>query len=153
MSRKSEFQSSVLYHGTSVDLLPGDIVEPGTDGVAWAAREPWYAARRAVVKNQDDPKRTNYPRIYTVEPLGETTDSYDKNMLIKPNKGEGKHVTSKDGFIVTGEHTPDESEWDKHLFKGVNRYRKSAGMPNLSLRKRAGIFRSSSRKRPGLELE
>lgn len=132
-------KEEVFYHGTDADLLPGDIVEPGEDGVSWAAREPWYATRRAVVRAQYNRGQANlknesyegHPRIYTVTPLGDIEDTHKPGMLIDP-KTEGVHVTSKDGFMVTGEYTPDIKEFNENVIKGTVRYRAEKGMPPLS---------------------
>lgn len=135
-----------MFHGTKADLMPGDIIDPGSDGRAWASKEPWYAAHRAMDKfsHTTTPGRgtpTERPRIYTVEPLGQAHTVHEPGMIVDPSKGDTPHVASHSGLLVTGEHTPSESEWDGYLAKAENRKREAAGTAPLSAIQQQSIFK------------
>lgn len=49
-----------FYHGTEADFNPGDLVEPRTDGVAWASTNREVAASYG-------------SKVYHVEPAEDTT--------------------------------------------------------------------------------
>lgn len=113
MGRKAEFQASALFHGTAHPFKEGDIVNPGSqDGYAYATPDIDYANRRAHQavpflwedlkkvnpdwntpngKQYDQFKEETPPRVYQVEPIGETEDA---------TQDEFKNVKSKQGFRV-----------------------------------------------------
>lgn len=60
MGRNNNDFSKGLFHGTNADLNPGDLVEPRTDGVAWASTNREVAAGYG-------------SKLYHVEPAEDTT--------------------------------------------------------------------------------
>jgi len=113
VARKAEFQASALFHGTVHPFKEGDLIVPGPrDEYAYATHHFDYAhgrAEQAVNFSWEDLKQVNPkwntpggkqfdeyeketpPRVYQVEPVGETEDA---------SQGEFKHVKSKQGFRV-----------------------------------------------------
>ena len=106
-----------LYHGTTSNLNPGDIVEPrlGSDKlpkeqVAYAAMEKSYAVRHAVSRSEGEKKLGvgRQPRVYRVEPLPGTVHDLDEN---KSRDNQQPNVISPKGFKVVEEDKDNKGGW------------------------------------------
>jgi hypothetical protein len=98
-----------LYHGTNVELNPGDVIKPGEGGVAYAAGSKWYAIRQARKAAVRAGKGT--PKVYKVKPVGETSEVRSP-MLSEADKS---HMTSTKGFEVIKTDLRDASVQNKSL--------------------------------------
>ena len=89
--------SQQLFHGTHVDLNPGETVKPGKDfGYAFATSDPTLAAEYG-------------PKVYQVHPVDpEAAHKFTQDELSKwvgePSKDNKSVVKSKQGFTVINRH-------------------------------------------------
>ena len=101
------------YHGTSADLQPGDLIEPGYTSNFGSRRKANHvyltATVDAAVWGAELATGDGSGRIYFVEPTGPIED--DPNLTDKKFPGNPtKSYRSRDPLVVTGELT----EWEGH---------------------------------------
>jgi hypothetical protein len=103
-------QQFTMYHGTTAELNPGDIVKPAA---AIGKNRHWKSGKSDVAYSTEDKSTADYfaniaairggtPRVYEVEPLGETTT---RNLELSKKKYTEAIIEhqSKEGFKVKRE--------------------------------------------------
>jgi hypothetical protein len=105
VSRSHEFHKARLFHGTTHEFKPGDIIDSQSSMSPWAYSTPdqdtatSYASLR---NNQDGGSKS--PRVYEVE-----AQKRDRWHGTHGPDGPVKEVRSKKGLKVLREITPQES--------------------------------------------
>jgi hypothetical protein len=99
-----------MYHGTTAELNPGDIVKPAA---AIGKNRHWKSGKSDVAYSTEDKSTADYfaniaairggtPKVYEVEPLGETSLRNLSTSKRKYAQAVIEHQ-SKEGFKVKGE--------------------------------------------------
>ena len=112
--RRGEQQMPTLYHGTGAALEPGELVLPGQEPVhvmrhehVYATSHPGWARVYAHYAGGGSPKYGGKPRLYEVEPTGETEPD--------PTRGGLGSIRSLHPMRVVREHSSEE-----HPFSTAN---------------------------------
>ena len=113
MTAIDELSSQRFYHGTKVDLKPGDLIEPGYNSNYGKKKKAAYAYLTATLDaatwGAELALGERPGRIYMVEPTGPIAD--DPNLTDKKYPGNTtKSYRSRDPLRVTGEVT----DWQGH---------------------------------------
>jgi rifampin ADP-ribosylating transferase len=113
MTNPADLNSEPYYHGTRVDLKPGDLIGPGYDsnyGRRRKSNHVYFAATLdAAIWGAELALGEGPGRIYIVEPTGHFVD--DPNLTDKKFPGNPtKSYRSKEPLRVKGEVT----EWQGH---------------------------------------
>ena len=128
MEPSKQFQ---LFHGSTADLKPGDIVEPTLqawpsqahpiiDRSAHATGDPVIARSYALPAHKEQQPALFYP-VYSVEPLDESEMHHTTSSIPDEYRVDPTHMISTRGFRVKGvaewmTNTKDEREEHiKHL--------------------------------------
>jgi hypothetical protein len=113
----ADLASHPLYHGTKVDLKPGELIAPGYSSNYGKGKNAVYvylsATLEAATWGAELARGDGPERIYTVEPTGPVSD--DPNLTDKKFPGNPtRSYRSKDPLRVTGEvhgwkgHSPEQ---------------------------------------------
>ena len=108
-----EVLSQQLFHGTTADLKPGDVIKPAQ---AIGKSRHWKSGKSDVAYATEDAATAKYfadvasirggePKVYEVEPVGETKL---RNLSTSKKKYAPAIIEhqSPEGFRVKGIHTP-----------------------------------------------
>lgn len=133
MTANDELSSQRFYHGTKVDLKPGDLIEPGYSSNYGKRKKAAYvyltATLDAAAWGAELALGNGPGRIYVVEPTGPIED--DPNLTDKKYPGNPtKSYRSRNPLRVTGEIT----DWQGHSPEAIK-----AMKDHLDQLKRLGI--------------
>lgn len=113
MASSDDLHSQRFYHGTKVDLKPGDLIVPGYNSNYGTRKQAAYvyltATLDAATWGAELALGEGPGRIYTVEPTGPIED--DPNLTNRKYPGNPtKSYRTRDPLRVTGEVT----DWQGH---------------------------------------
>lgn len=89
---KGDFHAQILYHGTPAALSPGDTVNPGREGVAFATHDLLQAHFFGGFKLPGQGAEHN---TYEVQPIGDVETKYADSDMPYYGSREGLRVVSK----------------------------------------------------------